>query len=102
MSEFMKDDGGKTEWRQLPWQALTELARVSTYGSKKYGRGNWRGCEDENRFLDALMRHVTKYMTGERFAHDSNLHHLAHAAWNALAILEMEIEDTKHAFDEID
>ena len=35
---------------------------------------------------------LIKYCTGQRIDEESGLSHLAHIAWNALALLEFEVE----------
>ena len=43
----------------------------------------------EDRLLDALYRHMLAAAAGEKT--DPESAHAAHAAWNALALLELEI-----------
>ncbi len=70
--------------------ALTAIAEVTTYGAEKYTPSGWKKVRDaNNRYLDALQRHLLAYYKGENNDPVSGLDHLAHAAWNILAILEM-------------
>lgn len=72
--------------------ALSEVSKVSGYGAQKYAWKNWVHVDDGlNRYSDALMRHV---LAGAYESHDeeSGLMHAAHAAWNALARLELLIK----------
>jgi hypothetical protein len=72
-------------------RALNEVATVSTFGANKYSPSGWRTVEDaRNRYWDALHRHLLAMSTADR-DEESNLLHLAHAAWNALAVLEIEL-----------
>ena len=75
-------------------KALVGIAQVSDYGFKKYGSwGGWRNVPDaRERYMDALLRHLTKHAEGETIDPESGLTHLAHAAWNALAIFELSHE----------
>jgi len=77
-------------------QALMEVGEVGTFGARKYTRDGWlyvnRGVD---RYSSALLRHFFQYKTGEFVDSDSKLSHLAHVAWNALAILELSIRKAK-------
>jgi len=67
-------------------RALLAVAEVTTLGAKKHGDGNWQYVEQE-RYQDALGRHLL-----ESGVNDTNLLHKAHVAWNALAVLELELK----------
>jgi hypothetical protein len=72
-------------------RALEAVAFVSQYGLKKYGRddNSWHGWklvpDGQDRYADALVRHLAAHGYDE----ESGLLHAAHAAWNALAVLEL-------------
>jgi len=71
-------------------RALQEIGRVGTYGASKYTDYGWIEVEDgERRYTDALLRHLFAEATGEWCDPDSGLSHAAHAAWNALARLDL-------------
>jgi hypothetical protein len=71
-------------------RALEAVADVGTFGANKYTRGGWQTVpQGEQRYMDALMRHLLK-MQREELDPDSGLDHLAHLAWNALAVLELK------------
>lgn len=72
-------------------RALGAVGSVGTFGAAKYSRSGW--LEVPNgiaRYSSALLRHYfsNKY---EKVDKDSNLLHLSHLAWNALAILELTL-----------
>ena len=72
--------------------ALTEVAKVATYGCNKYSEGGWQEVEDGfKRYSNAMLRHYFKE-SSEMFDIDSNLCHEAHLAWNALARLELKLK----------
>lgn len=72
-------------------RALWKVAEVGTYGANKYTRGGWQEVPDgQQRYLDAMMRHLCK-MPHEPIDEESGLLTLAQVAWNALAILELEL-----------
>lgn len=69
--------------------ALVEVGKVGTYGAQKYTDNGWLDVPNgKARYTDALLRHILAE-TNESHDPDTNLHHAAHAAWNALARLEL-------------
>lgn len=76
--------------------ALLEVGKVGTFGAEKYTDNGW--CEVKNgeqRYTDALYRHLLAEATGEANDSESNLSHAAHTAWNALARLELQLRNSK-------
>lgn len=72
--------------------ALEAVASVLTFGAQKYAAHSWQGVANgEERYKSALLRHLSAVSKGEKFDSESGLHHLAHAACNALFILELEL-----------
>ena len=84
MNDFVKNDKGKLQWSLMPFEQLEDVVRVLMAGATKYGRENWKKCDDVSRYKDALMRHVTAYIKGEVSDPEDNLPHLAHAICNCL------------------
>lgn len=86
--------------------ALEAVAFISQYGCKKYELEfkdkNWKDVENgEARYKNAAGRHLVR----EGYDHTpggSGLLHAAHAAWNALAALQLAIErgETVHPAEE--
>lgn len=75
-------------------RALQAVGRVGTYGAKKYSDNGWMQVPDgERRYTDALMRHLMKEAAGEEKDTDTDLLHASHAAWNALARLELMLRE---------
>lgn len=94
----MKFDGGK-QFASLPFldfpDAMQELVKVSTFGANKYARHSWKTVpEAAMRYEDALARHFLKQYY-EPLDDESGLAHKAHLAWNALATLQMAIEEAR-------
>ena len=80
-------------------KALTAVAEVGTFGAAKYTRGGWQHVEDGvNRYTAALLRHVCQEEY-EQLDPDSGLRHAAHAAWNALARLELQLRGAQERPD---
>ncbi len=71
--------------------ALLEVAKVGTFGTKKYSRGGWQHVPEAiARYDDAKWRHLLA-QRHEAVDQDSGLMHLAQEAWNCLAILELQL-----------
>jgi hypothetical protein len=92
-----KDDAGKEPiglvLESFP-RALTAIAEVAGNGAKKYTRGGWQTVPSgKERYNDALCRHLLKVHTEGDFDKESGSLHLAHAAWNALAVLELTLRE---------
>ena len=97
MAEGKKFDEGKAPAFQglaeyFP-RALLAVADISLYGKQKYGSyGGWPNVPAAGyRYADALWRHLLAFARGEVVDPESNKLHNAHAAWNALAVLELEL-----------
>lgn len=90
----MKFDGDKPRMELLVQgcpNALEQVGTVLTFGAKKYAAHSWQTVPGgDDRYLAALLRHLTAIGKGEQNDPESGLSHLAHAACNALFILELE------------
>lgn len=88
-----KFDSGKVDMQLVISgfaHALYEVSAVATFGAKKYTRDGWKQVDDaHHRYSAALHRHINAHERGELADPESGLSHLAHAAWNALAILQL-------------
>lgn len=88
-----KDDKGKLRYSLIPWQVLEGLASVLTFGAKKYAPNNWKVLVDpEERYEDAMWRHIMEYKKGERLDSDSKLPHLWHAVTNLAFLIYFDIK----------
>lgn len=76
--------------------ALEAVSSILTFGAKKYSAHSWQSVErGEERYLAALLRHLTAHAKGEMNDPESGMPHLAHAACNAMFILELEMRNGK-------
>ena len=77
----IKDDSGKTRLELLPFATLTGVADVFAYGADKYYQDSWRSAKPANysRSFGSILRHLTKWYTGEDIDPESNLNHVDHA-----------------------
>ena len=90
VEEFMKWDKDKLKYNLIPPFALKELAKVLTYGAKKYKPNNWRKIDNPDRYIDALYRHLEAWRAGEEIDKESGLLHLSHALTNIVFLLELK------------
>ena len=92
-----KVDAGKAQFDYVlayfP-NALSAVNEVADYGAKKYTPGGWVTVPNgPKRYGNAMMRHHISRLGGEINDPATNLMHAAHAAWNALATLELLIKE---------
>jgi hypothetical protein len=83
----------------LHYRRFIELiSRILEVGEVKYARLNWKkGGNTDDSYLDATIRHLTKFVNGEEFDEEYGTSHLGHAAWNLMTMFELndhEIMDT--------
>jgi len=90
VEQFIKFDSGKLRYNLVPPKAVKELARVLTYGAKKYKPNNWQRVDDVTRYIDALYRHLEAWRSGERVDDESKLSHLSHALTNVAFLIHFE------------
>lgn len=78
--------------------ALIEVGKVGTFGANKYTPHGWKSVPDgEERYTDAMVRHLTAEWIGEDIDRDSQMLHAAQVAWNALARLTFILERRANA-----
>lgn len=83
-----KFDAGKLRYSLMPQGVVEAVLTVLEYGASKYGANNWQGLpEFDDRYYNALMRHLHAYRAGEQCDAESGLPHMAHAACNVLFLL---------------
>lgn len=82
---------GKLLYGLIPSSWSTALAKVLTFGCEKYSPDNWKLGGDWRQARDSMERHWHAWASGESYDPESNCHHLAHLAWNALCLMWWEI-----------
>lgn len=93
------EPGAKLDFGKVPvYQGLIQyfprasmaVAEISAHGAQKYDWNGWETVPNGIvRYTNAGMRHVFKEAMEGPLDVDSGLTHKAHAAWNALAALEL-------------
>ncbi len=92
VTKGIKHDKHKLKLSLIPTQLINGVGEVMTFGANKYSKNNWRNLDDPTRYLDALMRHLEAYRSGEEFDEETGLPHLAHLATNAGFLLWFDEE----------
>lgn len=92
-----KYDQDKLQYSLIPSHALEQIAKNLTVGLKKYKeRDNWKKVHGaEQRYLDALYRHLEAHRRGELYDTDSSVPdmlHMAAVAVNAMFLLEFMLD----------
>lgn len=92
-----KYDQDKLQYSLIPPYALEQIAKNLTVGLKKYKeRNNWKKVQGaEQRYLDALYRHLEAHRRGELYDTDSSVPdmlHMAAVAVNAMFLLEFMLD----------
>jgi len=97
----LKFDADKLRVDLLPVRALQEVAKVLTFGAKKYQPNNWQNVKPRRRYYRALISHAWARALGEKIDQESGLPHMAHCACNALFLLSLEVGiDDPDAFED--
>ena len=87
----LKFDTGKLRYSLIPPVATEALAEILTYGAEKYAPNNWQLVSNpEERYTDALLRHLESYRAGEKIDPESGFSHLKHAITNIAFLLHFE------------
>lgn len=85
-------------------RSILAIGAVILKGKEKYpDPNNWKKVEGaKTRYQESLMRHLIKHNMGILRDEESGLPHLVHVAWNALAILELELMGEKGRYNAVD
>lgn len=96
--QTIKADAGKARLSLVPMRILYDVAEVRQHGVQKYGDNtNWKRVELE-RYVDALMRHLTAFVEDpESVDAESGIEHYKHAACNMAFICALMPEERRKA-----
>ena len=90
----LKFDAGKLRYSLIPPEATAALAEVLTFGARKYAPNSWQTVPNApERYLDALMRHLEAYRSGDLIDSESNLPHVYHLLCNAAFLTYFTTKD---------
>lgn len=82
-----KDDSAKPDLSLIPKEAMDEMGKALTFGSRKYSRYNFREGMDITRPIAASLRHTYQFLDGQDIDEETQCIHLG----NAMAGLAMAI-----------
>ena len=84
----VKYDGGKVRHSLLPKGALNEVLEVLEMGAQKYAADNWKHVDNpQERYYNAMQRHIDSWWNDEVIDSESKRHHLAHAICCAMFLI---------------
>lgn len=85
------EKGAKPEaYALIPVEPLAEVARVYGFGAGKYTNRNWERGYEWSLSYSALQRHLNAFWSGQNRDPESGKHHLAHAVFHCLAMMEWQ------------
>jgi len=90
----IKYDDGKPDHSLHPPIALEEIAKVWSFGQRKYQAFNWSKGFLWRRPAAAALRHITAWLRGEDLDPESGYSHLAHAACCLMMLLHFQATNT--------
>jgi hypothetical protein len=85
-----KHDKGKRQYTIFPVDALNEIVDAMAYGKEKYEGTNWKDGLSWDSLVNASLRHIYSFVSGESIDQESNISHLAHAAASLAMLLHLE------------
>ncbi len=90
-AKAVKNDIDKTRMDLLPPQALEGIAKIFTFGAKKYNDYNYKNGEglDWNRPYAACLRHLNAWNEGEDNDKESGQSHLYHAGCCIMMLIDL-------------
>lgn len=87
---FTKFDTGKLMLSLVDPEYITGTAEVLTIGAAKYTPDNWKKVDDPKRYVDALLRHIYAWMSGETLDPETAKSHLMHASCNLMFLYHFD------------
>lgn len=86
-----KFDNGKPRMELLPPNALEGIAKIFTFGAKKYHEWNFKSGDglEHLRVLGACYRHLNAWNNGEDLDQESGESHLYHAGCCIMMLIDL-------------
>lgn len=79
---------GKIRHDLIPPFVLDELAKVYTYGTIKYDDENYlKGLKWKKEVIGPMLRHLWKWIRGERIDEESGCNHMAMVLWQGFTLM---------------
>jgi len=93
MNKGKKFDEGKLRIDLVDPKFIFAVAEILTFGAKKYAAENWRKGIVYSRIVGAVLRHLYKWIGGEKLDPESGFSHLWHVACNVHFLIVFEAEE---------
>jgi len=90
-TEAIKNDKDKTRMDLLPPKALEGIAKIFTFGAKKYNDYNYKNGDglDWDRPYAAMIRHLNAWNDGEDLDPETGQSHLYHAGCCIMMLIDL-------------
>ncbi len=98
LSGGVKFDAEKPRTDLISPIAMFSLARVLTFGAKKYAARNWEKGIPWTRIIGAILRHTWAYLGGETHDPETGESHMSHVMCEAMFLVHFE--QTRKEFDD--
>lgn len=82
----LRHNAGKNQLELIPPEWVWGLGMVLTRGAAKYAVRNWERGMKWSYPVGCALRHIYKFVLGERYDPETGCHHLFMAAWNCCAL----------------
>jgi len=89
----LRYNAGKNQLELLPPEWIWGLGMVMSRGAIKYDVRNWERGMKWSYPVGCALRHIYKFVCGERYDAETGCHHLAMAAWNILALMTYDVRN---------
>lgn len=83
----LRYNAGKLRYDLFEPYAMEQLAKVFSRGAQKYADRNWEKGMAWSTMIASLERHKEAWKQGEDNDIETGMPHMAHVAWNALALV---------------
>lgn len=94
--EGIKYDNEKLWYNLIDPEFEEDVAKVATFGLKKYGELNWMKVDNgSKRYYNALRRHLKAWEKGNKIDEETGFPHLFHVGWNVMALSWFEKQKGK-------
>ena len=85
----VRENEGKPKWSLVDFDSLEDMVRVLEFGSKKYGKYNWKKGLKTTEVVESLLRHCISYLNGQDNDEESGLPHTGHIMANSMFLSHM-------------